>query len=533
LFTFSYGQKNSTYQLIIKSVLESENSYLSSLKYKKEFRTEKNLKKTKDSVLTILKENGFYTTTQDSLTKNKNQFTYFISLGEKISFAVLKINPRDRPLLESLNIKTKKNYVSLRIGDLKKTITLIMDELVNTGQSFSKVNLSNVSILNTELTAALHISRSTKRTIDKMIIKGYSDFPESFLKHHFNIKIHSTVNSKLLTEISHKTNQLGFADEIKSPEILFSNDSTIIYLYLKKKKSNYFDGLANFNSENKKIKFRGYFNLHLTNTFNHGEEININWNNNGNNKQEFNLKSSLPYIFNTKLHFQANFNLYRNDSTFTNTNVSLQSTHSLSTYSKLGLLYRSTTSTNLIELTNVTIQDFDKKEIGILFNYKNKYEFNFQTTFGTRTHNNERTNQLQIEFNASTTYKTSATTALYLKNTTGILSSPNYFYNELYRIGGTNSIRGFDQQSIFASKYSYLNTEFRLFTKDSSYLYTIGDFGTYTNNAQNTTIFGIGIGYSISRKYTRTNISYSMGKSSNTKLNLNDAKLSIKTLILF
>jgi len=213
--------------------------------------------------------------------------------------------------------------------------------------------------------------------------------------------------------------------------------------------------------------------------------------------------------------------------------VSLQSTHSLSTYSKLGLLYRSTTSTNLIELTNVTIQDFDKKEIGILFNYKNKYEFNFQTTFGTRTHNNERTNQLQIEFNASTTYKTSATTALYLKNTTGILSSPNYFYNELYRIGGTNSIRGFDQQSIFASKYSYLNTEFRLFTKDSSYLYTIGDFGTYTNNAQNTTIFGIGIGYSISRKYTRTNISYSMGKSSNTKLNLNDAKLSIKTLILF
>jgi len=484
-------------------------------------------------VLTALKEKGFYSITQDSLIKNNNKFTYYVNLGQKINIAVLKTNPKDQRLLESLKIKLKKNYLTIKIENLKNTLSLIMDKSVNTGQSFSKVYLSNVSVLNSELTAELHINRSKKRTIDKIIIKGYSDFPTSYLKHHFGITSKSTVNPKLLAQISTKTNQLNFIQEIKPPEILFSNDSTIIYLYLKKKKSNYFDGLVNFNSENKKIKLRGYFNLSLTNTFNKGGEINLNWSNNGNNKQEFTIKSNSPYVFNTKLQLQASFNLYRNDSTFTNTNLSLHTVLPISTYSKLGFIFRNTSSTLSTKDHNSTIQDFNKKEIGLLYHFKHTYKLNIQSTLGTRTHNNKTTKQLQIKLELSKTYKTSATTELYLKSTTGILHSTNYFQNELYRIGGMNSIRGFDQQSIFASKYSYLATEFRIRSKNSSYLYTIADFGIYKNNNQNQRLMGLGIGYSISKKYTRTNISYSIGKSSNNKFNLNAAKLAISTLILF
>ena len=528
-----YGQKSNLYQLKITSLIKQQNTHISAINYKQVFNTEKSLKKTKDSALTALKEKGFYSITQDSLIKNNNKFTYYVNLGQKINIAVLKTNPKDQRLLESLKIKLKKNYLTTKIENLKNTLSLIMDKSVNTGQAFSKIYLSNVSVLNSELTAELHINRSKKRTIDKIIIKGYSDFPTSFLKHHFGITSKSTVNPKLLAQISTKTNQLNFIEEIKPPEILFSNDSTIIYLYLKKKKSNFFDGLVNFNSENKKIKLRGYFNLSLTNTFNKGGEINLNWSNNGNNKQEFTIKSNNPYVFNTKLQLQASFNLYRNDSTFTNTNFSLQSILPISTYSKLGFIFRNTSSTLSTKDHNSTIQDFNKKEIGLLYHFKHTYKLNIQSTLGTRTHNNKTTKQLQVKLNLSKTYQTSATTELHLKSTTGILHSTNYFQNELYRIGGMNSIRGFDQQSIFASKYSYLTTEFRIRSKNTSYLYTITDFGIYNNNNLNKSLLGLGIGYSISKKYARTNISYSIGKSSNNKLNLNAAKLTISTLILF
>ena len=70
--------------------------------------------------------------------------------------------------------------------------------------------------------------------------------------------------------------------------------------FLKKKESNVADGLLNFTSENKKLKFRGYIDLKLNNTFNKGEKININWSSFGNQKQNFNSSILIPYIYNSK-----------------------------------------------------------------------------------------------------------------------------------------------------------------------------------------------------------------------------------------
>ena len=39
-------------------------------------------------------------------------------------------------------------------------------------------------------------------------------------------------------------------------------------------------------------------------------------------------------------------------------------------------------------------------------------------------------------------------------NKTGYLESPGVFENELYRIGGLKTLRGFDEDSIFASFYT-------------------------------------------------------------------------------
>ena len=41
--------------------------------------------------------------------------------------------------------------------------------------------------------------------------------------------------------------------------------------------------------------------------------------------------------------------------------------------------------------------------------------------------------------------------SIYLKNSTQLLNSENYLTNELFRFGGINSIRGFNENSIDAS----------------------------------------------------------------------------------
>lgn len=528
-----YGQKNTPFQLKITSVIEVENSHISSIKYKQEFNSEKNLKKTKDSVLTILKEKGFYTITQDSLTKKNKQYTYFINLGQKITFAVLTFNSKDRLLLESLNINIKKNYISLRIENLKNTLSLIMDELVNTGQSFSKVNLTNISILNSELTANLRINQSKKRTIDKIIVKGYPDFPESFLKHYFNMYPHRTVNSQLLEEISRKTSRLNFIEELKKPEILFSNDSTIIYLYIKKKKSNYFDGLVNFNSENKKIKFRGYFNLNLTNTFNKGEEININWKNNSNNKQEFYLSSKIPYLFTTKISTSLSFNIYKHDSTYINTKASIALLYPINNTLSLHFIAENESS----QLSNnlISLEKFKKFGLGLGISYKSskKDKLNFSLEVFHKTRKTAETKSLyQINMNTLSILKLSKKLSFFIKNSSTLTSNETNLDNELFRLGGMNSLRGFQENSILSNSYSFINSELRLHLKNNTSLFSIHDIGMFRIHKRNKTLSAIGLGYRFKKRNTKFSLEYIIGNPTGNN-GMKSSMISINILTIF
>ena len=122
---------------------------------------------------------------------------------------------------------------------------------------------------------------------------------------------------------------------------------------------------------------------------------------------------------------------------------------------------------------------------------------------------------------------------LFLKNSSGHLSSKNYLQNELYRIGGTRSIRGFDEQSIFTSTYSFINSEFRLSTQEKSHLYTVFDFGFFKNQRKRKNIFSVGLGYVFKTKRNLLDISYVIGKHPETSLNANNSKISIKILTFF
>ena len=45
------------------------------------------------------------------------------------------------------------------------------------------------------------------------------------------------------------------------------------------------------------------------------------------------------------------------------------------------------------------------------------------------------------------------------------------FQNELFRIGGLKTLRGFDEESIFASVYSIFTLEYRFILEQNSYYY--------------------------------------------------------------
>ena len=119
--------------------------------------------------------------------------------------------------------------------------------------------------------------------------------------------------------------------------------------------------------------------------------------------------------------------------------------------------------------------------------------------------------------------------SIYLKNNTELLNSESYLTNELFRFGGINSIRGFNENSIDASFYSVLNSEYRYQFNQAIYLHSIIDFAYFENQIialkQKIYSFGVGIGLQTTPGVIRFSIAN--GNAENQDFNFSNTKIHI------
>jgi hemolysin activation/secretion protein len=112
-----------------------------------------------------------------------------------------------------------------------------------------------------------------------------------------------------------------------------------------------------------------------------------------------------------------------------------------------------------------------------------------------------------------------------------IFQSPNTFRNELYQIGGYKLLRGFDEESIFASQYVVSTLEYRYLIAQNSYLFGFLDGGWAKNSVPgyqlNNTYLGFGLGLAFETKAGIFNISYAVGKRNDATLSLRQAKIHL------
>jgi hemolysin activation/secretion protein len=109
------------------------------------------------------------------------------------------------------------------------------------------------------------------------------------------------------------------------------------------------------------------------------------------------------------------------------------------------------------------------------------------------------------------------------------LNGKNIFQNELFRFGGLKTLRGFNEEEIFASAYSIFTLEYRLILEQNSYLYVFGD-GAYYENMSTTihihdTPYGFGAGVSFETKAGIFSMSYALGKQFNNPILLRNGKI--------
>lgn len=539
-FQFSLGQN---FYLKMEGTSENENKKIDSLQYEPKHSTVALLLEEQKRFESKLTNQGFFDWLLLEQKKiNDSSFVFKYNLGSSIknnTIYIGKLSAEEKSLLQlendTLIIATNEveNFMKGKIALLEKK-----------GYSLANLQLTNQRKVDNNLFSELQLKLNSKRNITDIVIVGYDKFPAGIKKAITKKAKKATFNQNNLKQINDEFDKLQFVSQLKYPEILFTTDSTKIFVYLEKSKPNKFDGFIGFsNDDESKLTFNGYLDLQLQNILNSGEKFNLYWKNDGNKQTSFNIGTELPYIFKTPIGIKANLRIFKQDSTFQNTVTDLNLGYYFAYNTKAFVGYQKTTSVDIQNTNSFSLNDFTNTFLTSSFEH---IEFNTDSFIfpekakvflkvgtGNRTIESKKTSQFFTQLDLSYNVNLNPKNSIYLRNQTFYLQSDDYVINELFRFGGINSIRGFNENSLQANAYTGIIAEYRYLVASNLYLHSITDFGYFQDKTSNTKdqLLGLGFGFGLFTKNGLLNLVYANGSTSDQAIKLSNSivHISFKT----
>lgn len=545
-----------TLQLKVIGKTTAETKIIDSIGYSTKHQ---NSKQTIEEINSIAKKliESSYINTQIIEKKKENDSVYIakLSLEKKIKNVHIYIGIKNNSFFTDFT-NTKQDSIILSYSETEPFLKHTLQNLEKKGYTFAKVKLINIRQQNQDLYADLFISTERKRNLSSIEIK-YSNqqqkklFPKGAEK-QINKKYKNKIfNQETAKQINHDFEEFGFINQIKFPEILFTKDTTKVFVYLEKRKANNFDGYLGFNNtENKKFQFNGYLNLTLINALRNGEELSINWKNDGNNQKLFNANLNMPYLFNGPIAIKAQINIFKQDSIFQNTKTALQLGYVLNYNKRIYLGYESTESSDIQNLNSQNLTDYKNTFYTTSLelkksNTKNqlfpmKSYINLIIGTGNRvTTTNASLKQNFINFNIMNDFYINTKNIINIKIQNYYLKSQDYITNELYRFGGLNSVRGFAENSLQANLMVALMTEYRYLISPNLYFNSILDYCYYEDPSSialignNEKLLGVGLGFGVETTTGILKFSITNGKTKYQEIKFYNTNITISYNVKF
>jgi hypothetical protein len=526
--------------LIIKGNNDFENKTIDSIGYNNKHINTKSLTEETTIFLKKTTQLGFLEMQElESKKINDSTFMFQYNLGLKNKFIHVYMGTNSK--LKQLGIfNQNKDTITLLTAEAENFMSTTLLQLEKKGYALAKLKLINFTTRKNKLYAELSIQTEQIRKLDDIVINGYDKFPES---HKINIKRlykNKVFNQENLKKVYSDFGKFQFVTQTKYPEILFTKDSTKVYVYIEKAKPNRFDGFIGFNNDNeKKVVVNGYLDLQLQNILNGGEKISLFWKSDGKNQKTFNVNTEIPYLFKTPLGLKAQLNIFKQDSIFQNTQTGIDLGYYFNYNTKVFLGYQESESNDIQNTNNSQLSDFKNSFVTTHLDYSffnpddylfpNKTKIFFKIGTGKRNSKQNNNNQFFTNVNISQNFYLDKKNMVNLKSENFYLKSESYVINELYRFGGINSIRGFNENSLQGNLFTSLITEYRYLASPAIYIHTIIDYGYYQDKASkaSNSLLGLGLGFGLLTKNGLFNLIYANGSTKDQAIKLSNSIVHI------
>lgn len=538
-----------------------------------------------ESMLKYYKAKGFVTFSVDSVRYGADTADTWVFFGKQYRWKNVVLSETDAAFLNALGYNERvfagKTMDLVKLGQFREKT---LDYMENHGYPFARLRIDSLVIDGDEVSGRWMIDKGPHYKIDSITVTGTARISNFFLQQYLEIPKGSYYRKDKLDQVSRRLMELPFLKESRPWDMTMVGTGSALNLHLDTKRSSQINALIGLLPSNPqlggKMLVTGEANLNLKNALGGGETIGANWQQLQIKSPRLNLLFQQPYIFKSKFGFDFNFDLFKKDSSFLNLNLLVGLQYMVSQRQQGRIFYQGfrtnliTVDTNQLK-ANKTLPEFldvTTNNLGVDYQYNNTdYRLNprrgnelyvlfsgglrkirenntitslttdaagkpydFSSLYDTL---NMKTYLLKLRVNAAHYFRTGRQSTIRSAVNAGFVQTENVFKNEVFQIGGYKLLRGFDEESIYATQYAVGTVEYRYLIGLNAYMFAFADFGWARNNTftelNSHTYFGSGFGIALETKAGILNLSYAVGKRDDTQFNLSQSKIHFGFISIF
>jgi translocation and assembly module TamA len=396
-------------------------------------------------------------------------------------------------------------------------------------------------------------------TYDSLEIVGNTKTQPKFLMRYLQVLPGQIYNQDQINASQRMLTQLPYIKATRQPQVRFARDKAKVYYFLEDRQANQMDGIVGFlpdPSRKDKLLITGEANLNIRNIKGTGKQLGMQWRKVNKGSVILNGDYLHPNLFATPFEFETRFGLLKQDSSFITIRPRVQLAYNTLKYGKLSAFTewrnsRILSTANTQSLLKLDLADARTNIYGLNYLWNNLDDYYFprkgqlielelsaghkkllrsssleKSFYDTL---NIKTTQLGLGLRLENFLRVNKSSILFTRLNGRTVLSKQILLNDMFRIGGLNTLRGFDEYFFYASTYAVGTIEYRLFTAQDSYMLLFYDQGYYRSDLESSITsdfpLGFGGGISFSTGAGIFQLVYSLGKSELQPLSFKYSKI--------
>ncbi len=477
----------------------------------------------------------------------RSRLDIFVTEGPRIVIGRILIHGNkfmsEVRLAEEMNTSRGKPFDQ---AVLENDMDYILKQYNAVGFPLAKISIDSLFIYNNNghdsLCVSLDFHEGKLVRIDAVRIKGNTVTKNYVILRALAIPPDSYYNENELSQARQRVEKLGFFRSVSQPQLFESGDTTGILMSVAEGNTNTFDGIIGYmpGQFGQPGYFTGMINISMLNLFGTGRKFSAQWHQETKLTQQLEIAYAEPYIFGLPITAQLSFTQRQQDSTSVTRNFGASGIFSFNDNLNANLSFSDISTTPLLSAeNNYSVYESSVLNLGIGITYdtrNNLYSptkgllYDTQVEFGQKKiygpsqlilPDTRLTNYVQhLNVDLSIYHEFLPRQILAIGIHGEQVTGTELDQTDMYRIGGTNTIRGYLENQFLASKAAWTNVEYRFATGRESFLFAFVDAGyIYQQSdpladtpATSFTLYGYGIGTQVETGLGILKASFAIGK---------------------